>query len=65
MKSIILLSFAMLGAAQSNAPLYRVHVVDTSTIAVNYGDRGLPVKIGFQGTVLLSSSKGEADVVSR
>lgn len=65
LKSIIVPLLAVAASAQQNTPLYRVNVVDSSTIAVNYSDRGLPVKIGFQGTVLLSSAKGEAVVQSR
>lgn len=65
LKTILLSTLCVVASAQQNAPLYRVNVVDSSTLAVNYGDRGLPVKIGFQGTVLLSSAKGEAQVQNR
>ncbi|MBL8234297.1 MAG: DUF4398 domain-containing protein [Bryobacterales bacterium] len=62
------LALAIVSAAaaqQQPTPLYKVQVVDTTTIAVNYGNRQLPTKINFQGTVLLPYVKGEATVFSR
>lgn len=46
-------------------PLYRVNVIGSSTVAVNYGDREVPVKIGFLGTVLLRDGRGSATVQAR
>lgn len=52
-------------AQPRSVPLFRVHVIDPSTVAVNYSERQRPVKIGFEGTVLMPQSKGEARIVSR
>jgi len=46
-------------------PIYRVTVVGRTIKALNYGHREAPTKIGFQGTVLLPESKGEAIVEPR
>ncbi|MCS7024435.1 MAG: DUF4398 domain-containing protein [Bryobacteraceae bacterium] len=52
--------------AQSQpTPLYKVQVVDATTVAVNYGNRELPTKIKLVGTVLLPLARGEATVFSR
>ncbi|HYM09083.1 MAG TPA: OmpA family protein [Bryobacterales bacterium] len=49
----------------SSVPIYRVTVVGRTIKAINYGHRGEPTKIGFQGTVLLPKAKGEAQVQSK
>jgi hypothetical protein len=56
---------ATVAGGQTPPPLYKVQVVDTATIAVNYANRQIPTKIGIQGTVLLPYLKGEATVFSR
>lgn len=63
--SMMLLSAALPLLAQKTEPLYRVNVVGSSTIAINYGDRNLPVRIGFEGTVLLKDARGSATIQSR
>lgn len=56
---------ALAGNAQDPNPLYKVHVVDSATVAVNYSNREMPTKIGMQGTVLLPYAKGDAMVQNR
>lgn len=63
--SVLVLAIASIAGAQQTSPLYKVQVVETTTIAVNYGNRQLPTKIGFQGTVLLPYMKGDATVFSK
>ena len=46
-------------------PLYRVSVVDPSTVAVSYNNRLTPTKINFEGTLLLPHARGDARVLSR
>ena len=46
-------------------PLYRVSVVDPSTVAVSYDNRLTPTKINFEGTLLLPHARGDARVLSR
>jgi len=48
----------------SPVPIFRVEVVERTTAAVNYLHRGGSTKIAFQGTPLMTSSKGEAKVES-
>ncbi|MBK9169546.1 MAG: hypothetical protein IPM24_19075 [Bryobacterales bacterium] len=50
---------------QGPSPLYRVNVIDSSTMAVNYSARGTASKVAFRGTVLLRDAKGEARVRNR
>jgi outer membrane protein OmpA-like peptidoglycan-associated protein len=45
-------------------PIFRVEVVERTTVAVNYLHRGGSTRIAFQGTPLMASSKGEAKVES-
>ena len=47
------------------APIYKVTVERRAIPAINYGHRSQSTKIGFRGTVLLPSAKGEAVVRSR
>src|ERR1043165_1799081 len=46
-------------------PIYRVTVVERSTRAINYRNRGGATKIDFQGTPLLPRSHGQAKVESK
>ena len=46
-------------------PLYKVNVVAHTTKAVNYGHRGAPTKLDFDGTILLPDSKGKAWIQSK
>jgi hypothetical protein len=48
-----------------STPLYRVNVVDPSTVAVNYSNRDVFTRIDLEGTVLLPYASGEARVRSR
>ena len=51
--------------ASGSMPIYRVSVVERSTKAVNYKNRGGATKIDFAGTPLLPNSHGEAKVESK
>jgi outer membrane protein OmpA-like peptidoglycan-associated protein len=51
-------------AQPGGVPIFRVEVVERSTLAINYLHRGGSTKVDFQGTPLMSSSKGEAKVES-
>jgi len=46
-------------------PIYRVTVVERTTKAVNYRNRGGATKIDFRGTPLLARAHGEAKVESK
>ena len=46
-------------------PLYRVTVVEQSTVAVNYTNRDASTRINFRGTVLLPDVEGKAEVRNR
>jgi len=46
-------------------PIYRITVVERTTKAVNYNHRSGSTKIGFRGTALLPSARGEATVESK
>jgi len=52
-------------AADNDAPIYRVTVVQRSLPAVNYGHRSEPTKIDFRGTVLAPATRGNATVESK
>ena len=51
--------------AAGSLPIYRVTVVERSTQAVNYHNRGGATKIDFRGTPLLAKAHGEAKVESK
>ena len=51
--------------AAASLPIYRVTVVERSTKAVNYHNRGGATKIDFRGTPLLAKAHGEAKVESK
>jgi outer membrane protein OmpA-like peptidoglycan-associated protein len=46
-------------------PIYRINVVERTTKAVNYNNRGGATKIDFLGTPLLPKAHGEAKVESK
>jgi outer membrane protein OmpA-like peptidoglycan-associated protein len=54
------------GLPQSNTPVpvFRVEVVERTTPAINYLHRSGSTKVDFQGTPLMTGSKGEAKVES-
>lgn len=52
-------------ADRGTSPLYRVNVVGSETLAVNYANRQGAAKIQLEGTVLLPRSEGEAKIQSR
>jgi hypothetical protein len=49
-------------APAPSQPLYQVTIVSRTTKALNYGYLSAPTRIGFQGTPVASSAKGEATV---
>ena len=51
--------------AAGSLPIYRITVVERSTQAVNYHNRGGATKIDFQGTPLLAKAHGQAKVESK
>ena len=51
--------------AEGLLPLYRVTVVERTTKAVNYHNRGGATKVDFRGTPLLAKAHGEAKVESK
>jgi len=51
--------------AAGSLPIYRVTVVERTTKAVNYHNRGGATKIDFRGTPLLAKAHGEAKVESK
>jgi outer membrane protein OmpA-like peptidoglycan-associated protein len=51
--------------AAGSMPIYRVTVVERTTKAVNYHNRGGATKIDFRGTPLLAKAHGEAKVESK
>lgn len=50
---------------QDSVPIYQVTVERRSIRALNYGHRGEPTKIDFNGTVLLPRAEGEARIQSK
>jgi hypothetical protein len=50
---------------ERTSPLYQVNVVDSDTVAINYANRRDQTKVGFEGTVLLPRSQGEAKIRSQ
>ncbi len=50
---------------QDQVPIYRVTVIGRSITAVNFGNRNIPTKIGFKGTVLQPDARGEANVENK
>ena len=52
-------------AAAGSVPIYRVTVVARSMKAINYNHRSGSTEIGFRGTELMPSAKGEAKVESK
>ena len=46
-------------------PIYRVTVIERTTKAINYRNRGGATKVDFRGTLLLPKSHGEAKVESK
>jgi outer membrane protein OmpA-like peptidoglycan-associated protein len=69
--AFVCLSASILAQAQnksvdhSQAPAYGANVVSRTTRAMNYGHRGDPTKIDFQGTDLMPTAKGVATVQSK
>jgi outer membrane protein OmpA-like peptidoglycan-associated protein len=51
--------------AVASVPIYRVTVVERTTKAVNYHNRGGATKIDFRGTPLLAKAHGEAKAESK
>jgi len=51
--------------AAGSMPIYRVTVVERTTKAVNFHNRGGATKIDFRGTPLLAKAHGEAKVESK
>lgn len=51
--------------AAGSLPIYRVTVVERTTKAVNFHNRGGATKIDFRGTPLLAKAHGEAKVESK
>jgi len=51
--------------AAGSMPIYRVTVVERTTKAVNYHNRGGATKVDFRGTPLLAKAHGEAKVESK
>ena len=51
--------------AAGSLPIYRVTVVERTTKAVNYHNRGGATKVDFRGTPLLAKAHGEAKVESK
>lgn len=58
-------SCAFAQAATNPQPLYQVTIVSRTTKAINYGYLSAPTRIGFQGTPVASTAKGEATVEPR
>jgi hypothetical protein len=52
-------------ADERDAPIYRITVVQRSLAAVNYGNRSLPTKIDFRGTVLAPETHGSATIEAK
>jgi hypothetical protein len=52
-------------AADRDAPIYRLTVIQRSLPAVNYGHRTTPTRIDFRGTVLAPDARGGATVEAR
>jgi len=50
---------------QDNVPIYKIQVVGRDIPAINYFHRSSATKIGFQGTSLLPTAKGDAKVEAR
>ena len=46
-------------------PVYTVTIVSRTAQAINYGQRNMPTKVDFKGTVLMPSARGEASVEAR
>ena len=46
-------------------PVYRITVVERTTKAINYRNRGGATKVDFRGTPLLPKAHGEAKVESK
>ncbi len=51
--------------ASGSTPVYRISMVERTTKAVNYKNRGGATKVDFAGTPLLPGSHGEAKVESK
>src|SRR5579864_6822169 len=51
--------------AAGSMPIYRVTVVERTTKAINYHNRGGATKIDFRGTPLLPKAHGQAKVESK
>ncbi len=51
--------------SENNAPIYQVRVVGNSVTAISYEHRNGSTEVGFQGTPLLASAKGQAKVESK
>ena len=49
---------------QNGTPIYKIQVVGRAIPAINYFHRSGSTRIGFSGTPLLASAKGEAKVES-
>jgi hypothetical protein len=47
------------------APIYRVNVISRSVVALNYGHRTIPTKVGMNGTLLLPGAHGDALIQAR
>ena len=55
----------VVSAADRDAPIYRITVIQRSLPAINYGHRTLPTRIDFRGTVLAPDTRGGATVEAR
>ena len=62
---ILALNSPAVHAADHDAPIYRITVVQRSLSAVNYGRRSGPTKIDFRGTVLAPGTHGNATVEAK
>jgi hypothetical protein len=62
---MLALNSPVVRAADSDAPIYRITVVQRSLSAVNYGRRSGPTKIDFRGTVLAPETRGNATVEAK
>jgi len=59
---ILIGSCAFAQSPNTPQPLYQVTIVSRTTKALNYGYLSAPTRIGFQGTPVASTAKGEATV---
>jgi hypothetical protein len=62
---MLALNSPVVRAADGDAPIYRIIVVQRSLSAVNYGRRSGPTKIDFRGPVLAPETRGNATVEAK